>query len=425
MRLPSTIAQVVLSVLVMAVYLPMLYDTAFSERVEKTHLFFSPVKEAFIYKEKIVGDIPEGARKKAEDHHAELAYADQDGTYYTRTDFEKLLPFIFYKNMELWGLLPITLRGETFDKQTIRKNRRVMELKAREIGDRRSLAPLWPLIEGKSGRVRLVFPEDRFRMTDTGMEFVNADDNAIDRELTDKFSRALSKAGFVFPARSVNGKFTVLKPFDEGVFIVDAGWSVFHVKRVEGNPVVVKTPIDPALKTRHIKVSENKAKQDYGLLLDGNGGLHILTCDDYGLIPLPLKGYNPDAMDFKLIRNPLFKTAVYSDEDTIRAVAMDKAFTPFAEYEHRMSRSTETAADLWRNILFPFTLSFGEDHGDFLRIKARLGGPASLIGMAACLLVYVLWRRLRRGAAPHPGAAALTALTGIFGLITTLFLLED
>lgn len=41
--------------------------------------------------------------------------------------------------------------------------------------------------------------------------------------------------------------------------------------------MVFKTPIDPALRTRHLKVSENKRRQFYGLLLAGDGSLHLLA----------------------------------------------------------------------------------------------------------------------------------------------------
>ena len=57
----------------------------------------------------------------------------------------------------------------------------------------------------------------------------------VEKELTKLFTSALKAEGFIFPARSVNGKFTILKPFDEGAFIVDAKYQVFHLKRQNQN----------------------------------------------------------------------------------------------------------------------------------------------------------------------------------------------
>ncbi len=104
---------------------------------------------------------------------------------------------------------------------------------------------------------------------------------------------------------------------------MDAGYRVFHVKREQGRPVVVRTPVDPALRTRHIQISENDRREHYGLLLAEDGGLYVLTCDHYRLEHLPLDRYDPERMDFKLIFNPLYITAIWSDERVVRAVAMD------------------------------------------------------------------------------------------------------
>ena len=81
MRQLATLALVALTILVAAIYLPMLYEKIFFDRIEKTHLLYSPVTQRFIYKEKIVGPIPEAAIDKAEDHHAETDRAGAFGQW--------------------------------------------------------------------------------------------------------------------------------------------------------------------------------------------------------------------------------------------------------------------------------------------------------------------------------------------------------
>ena len=275
-------------------------------QVEKKHPFYSPVSRQFILKEKVVGRIPDAVRNKSEDHHAEISYRFEDGTYVSHKTFEHHLPFIFYKNMEIWGLLPLTIDGQNFDKKAIKAGRRVMEFSSRDIPGNGPAIPVWPLLESNPGQARLGFPEDRFTMSGDAMVFINADTNREDPALTKLFTTALTAQGFKFPARSVHGKFTVLKSFDEGIFAVDDDYQVFHVKGTDGRPVVIKPPIDPALRTRCINVTENRSREFYGILLDGEGRIHLLFCDNYRLSPLPLQGYDPDRMDLKLIFNPLF-----------------------------------------------------------------------------------------------------------------------
>ena len=417
MRRSATIALIAISIMVSAHYLPMLYEKIFFPRIEKTHLLFSPVTRRFIYKEKIVGPVPAAVRLKAEDHHAEIAYRDADGTYYSRIDFEKRLPFIYYKNMTLWGLMPLELGGRRFDKGEIKADRQVLELRPGEINGNRPQTAVWPLLESNPGQARLVFPEDRFRMTADAMQFVNADDNTVDAALTETFTRALKEKGFVFPARSVNGKFTILKPFDEGGFLVDADFRVFQVKRRDGKPVVVRTPIDPGLETRHIKITENQRRAFYGLLLAGDGRIHLLACDDYRLIPLPVEQYDADRMDFKLLINPLYRTAVWSDETTIRAVAMDTDHRVLKRYTHTMSRATRTPVHKAHAVLFPFSLHLIASDGGYLRLSLQPGGWLSLVGLLACLAGHTGWTRWRSGRMPGAAGLCLVAVTGVYGWI--------
>ncbi len=424
-KLP-VVCYLLLTVCMSAIYLPMIYETIFIDDVEKSHLFYSPVSQDFIYKEKIVGPVPEEAKGKAVDHHTGLAYRKADGTYVSRQTFEKHLPFIFYKNMEIWGLLPITLSGKTFDKKTIKAGRRVMELKSRDIPDKSPHTPFYPLLESNPGQARLVFPDDRFRMTDDAMVFINADTNTVDAELTDRFTKALKEKGFTFPVRSVNGKFTVLKPFDEGVFLVDDNYTVFHVKRVDGAPWVVKTPIHRKLRVRHIKVSENKQRSYYGVVILEDGRAGLLSYDRYTIIPLPLKQYDPDTMDLKLIFNPLYCTAVYSDDIVIRALAMDRMFTPIKSYTHTMSRATPTTINRVEDVLFPFRLRFGHSgNSAFMGWGISFGSGWSLLGIMMCTLIFLGVNTLRKGRWPKPGFTIFVVLTGIYGLIAATIVDPD
>ncbi len=140
----------------------------------------------------------------AEDLHADKAYRDQDGNWFTRVAYEKQLPFIYYKNMELWGLLPLKLEGVELNKKTIKENRQVMELKPGNIDNHRPQIPLWPLLESNPKQARLVFPEDRFRITDKAIQFINVDTNTVKKELSELFTKALKAKGFIFPARFIS-----------------------------------------------------------------------------------------------------------------------------------------------------------------------------------------------------------------------------
>jgi len=419
MTLVSRYALILVSIVVMAIYTPQFFEMAFSQRVKKTHILYSPVLKKFIWRDNLP-ELPEVPNVD----YAPFIQQDEDGNTYTRRQFEELLPFIYYKNMELWGKLPLSLEGKTFDKQTIKKSRQVLEFKPDQIAGNSPEDKLLPLMESAPGIARLVFPKDRFRLG-SEMEFINTESNKRDEKLTAMFTDALKAAGFRFPGRLASGKPTILKPFDEGVFLVDSQGAVFHVKRTKGQPKVIKTPIDPAAGVRSIKISENRQRRFYGLILTKDDTLSLLSYDNYKLIPLPLDGYNPDTMDFKLIINPLYRTASYSDSKQIHAVAMDKDYTPIARHKHTMPGADMTKAETMFAGLTPFTLSLGYANSGYLSLSLT---PHGMPGVMIALLAAssFLFCKIRRHAF---NASAITdsviiALTGIYGFTVVLLLPE-
>lgn len=400
----SRYALIVLAVVVMSLYLPRLYHMVFEKKAGKTQLFFSPVIKEFVFRE-MVG---EGHR---------FVTQDESGKNYDRHTFEALIPFIYYKNMELWGKLPLTIDGQTFDKQTIKKNRRVFELKPRMITDRSPRIQVFPLLESQPGRTRLRFPEDAFRVKGR-MEFINVDTNTVEEGLTSQFTGTLNQAGFTFPARLAAGRVSILKPFDEGFFIVDADGRVYHVKRAGGKPVVVKTSIPVDIEVRHIKVTENNKKEIYGLLLSEKGELYLITYDNYRLIKLPLINYNPDTMDFKLLVNPLYRTAVYSDNRTIRAVAMDSEYKPVARYERDMFYGKKTITDSFFEAVFPFSIKIRDKTVGYLLFDPVCNGKMAIFGIIISLIIAVVVMYARKADFKRGWPdLAVVMLTGVYGLI--------
>ena len=141
----------------------------------------------------------------------------------------------------------------------------------------------------------------------------------------------------------------------------------------------------------------------------------------YRFTPLPLAGYDPDSMDLKLIFNPLYCTAVYSDTTVIRALAMDKKFSPIKSYVHTMSRAKATLSLGIRDLVFPFRFKLGHrEDNEFIGLSFESGSVWSLVGVALCTLIFTMAIRMGRGAWPKPLPLALVALTGIYGLIAAL-----
>ncbi|WP_295878914.1 DUF4857 domain-containing protein [uncultured Thiohalocapsa sp.] len=396
-----------LAIALLAVWLPLGKDLLFEYRFGKTDLFYSPVIERFVYKE-LLGD------------GHQFVYRDQTGADYGREAFEALIPFIYYKNMELWGRLPLELQGQRFDKARIQAARQVLQLDPEELPEHRPRIQLFPLLESNPGRARLRFPTDIMRPNQQ-LTFINSDANRIDAGLTRTFTEAMTAAGFAFPVAATFGRVSILKPFDAGFFLLDAEDKLFHLKRVDDAPRVARVPLPAGLKVRHVKIAENRRGEYLGLVLAADDRLFLLGQQDYALTPLPLPRYDPDRMALKILFNPLYRTAVYSDQTHVHAVAMDQDFHPIDRYSREMAMARTRPVDQVWSALVPFSLALEDPNGRYLRLQPRLHGQTALIGIGLALPLAYWWLR-RRGLRRRDllPSLLLVAVTGLYGLLANL-----
>ncbi|MCR5171172.1 MAG: DUF4857 domain-containing protein [Desulfovibrio sp.] len=424
------------SVCVLSWALPAGYAMVFVKPIEKTKLFYSPVLEKCIFTEQIRGLDPEAAAK-SEGHHADIVYKDESGAYYDRLAFEAALPFIYYRNMEMRGLMPIKAGGGSFDRQAVEKARRVLELPARSLDGHRPETSCLPLIESNPGQAVLLYPDDRFLISPDGMEFVNADANALDAKLTELFTNALRDQGFVFPARHVGGNFTSFKPYEGGIFLVDARGALFHLLRRDGQPVCSKVALPAGVVPRHVLVSEAKERHWLGLVLDEAGRVWLLREGDKAFVGLEVRGYLPDSMDLKIIFNPLFATAVFSDESRIHAavfhlpgsaVPSGTVLAPFHEWQHPMSCSMECWQTRLADALFPFAARLSAESSSLLQLEFSPSRHYWDSALPVCLLISLCWILVRRRQGTMDlwgwAGAVATALAGIHALVPLLLLDE-
>jgi hypothetical protein len=396
----------ILAILTMSFFFPAGFDKVFTRQIDAPLLFYSPLLKQFIFQESL--------------GNHQFNYMDEDGTIYSRPEFEDQLPFLYYRNLERRNLLPISIDGQLFDTQDIAKDRQGLEIKARHLRGHFPQMQLYPLFNNDPEVAMMSFPVELFRFTDRAMEFVNADDNRIDLNLTDLFTKVLKEKGFVFPAKVIGGKPTNLKPFDDGYFILDSVGQVFHVKQVMNRPEVIKTPIDPKLDILDIVISENERREFHGVIITRQGRVFLISWNGYRLIPLPVEGYDPAHMDFKLLINPLYRTAIVSSNYAISGVAMDADYQPIRRYELSKTDHAPALVRHAREFLFPFQLTIDSPYRGQAAARIEVGGLWSLAGILKALIFFFLFsrRKFRDGLNMMDLAAVL--LGGFFGLAATV-----
>ncbi|PLW76611.1 DUF4857 domain-containing protein [Cohaesibacter celericrescens] len=402
-------ASLLLAVFVLAVWLPQLHNMLFEYRFGKTHLFYSPVIKKFIYKE-LVG----------EGH--QFIYRDQDEKDYSREEFEALIPFIYYKNMEIWGKLPLLLDGQSFDKTEIKAARQVVELKPTDLGDHSPRIQLFPLLESNPGRARLSFPENVFRPDDK-LSFINSDFNRFDEELTNRFGNALKNSGFVYPVKAVFGRVSILKAFDAGYFLTDAKGQFFHLMKVDGEPKISQVALPDGSKVRQLVVAESKRREILGILLDEAGKAYLMGYGDYHILPLILPDYDPDTMELKIIFNPLYRTAVYSDKEVIHAVVMDKSYKVISHHARTMAMARPRLSETIWHVATPFSLQLAKGNSRYLSFIPQFHGWLAIIGNLLSFGIAVFFLK-QKGTRISSSIfdLLLVGLTGLYGLIAVVLL---
>jgi hypothetical protein len=405
MKTSARYSLIAVTVVVLSLSLPLLYDIVFERRVNDPILLYSPVLDRF------VGRIDLGGHKSL--------YLDENGTVYQQAEWEGLLPFLYYKNLEKQNQLPLYLDGRLFSAEDIASERQALAVMARHLPGKKLRIGLYPLFNNDPAVVAMPFPEEMFRFTDRAMEFIGADHNQTDEYLTELFTAELVEQGFVFPATAIGGKTTNLKPFDEGYFVRDESGAVFHIRRVLDRPEVIRTEIDPGLDILDIIVAEHSRRAFYGLIITRGGGIHLISYDDYRLIELPAEGYDPQTMDLKLLFDPLSISIVYTATEKVVGTAVDH--DGLVKRRFILDRTAYQPVQLQQHLktlLFPWRLSGTDPFSSQAEFRLHWAGRWAWYGIGVAFVILLILRRNRTrwtGCSLIDGAVVLG--TGLVGLL--------
>lgn len=396
---------IIVAVIVMAIYLPDFYWLFFDVKTPSPYVSYSPVDSVFIM-----------YRREAND----LVFRDEAGNTYTRDEYEAKLPFFYYMQLISDGRMPESIHGIELDVNEIKRNRNMHRLRSYQLDIPQ--IPLYPLLESESGRVRLEFPDEYFRITDKGMEFINSISRDVDKEMSALFTNVLKEAGFEFPAKKIFTNPTTRKAFDEGCFVVDGKDDLYHIKKAKGQPVVANTNFPKDIKIRHMMVSENVLKEYYGTIISEDDKIYFLTYGDYNPIELPTKGAYDSGKATLLITTDLFFRQVTLDkEDGIDVFVTDRDYNLIDEYhEFWDTREAYTQGKIARAI-FPFSISLNDGSTTYVGLYTDWHFPLAWIGNLIALLIFIGFlkkeERLLKKSVPE---LILVALTGLYGLIACL-----
>lgn len=244
---------------------------------------------------------------------------DLSGNIYTQEQTDSLLPFFYVRQLVADDRFPDTIQGVPVTQRDVHLTNFSFRASPKELNAVH--VPLYPLLESRSKRVDLAMPDDVFRIGKEGIEFVRMASNTVDEEKSRRYTEALKKKGFVFPALRVAGNPTARKDYDEGYLLLDSERKLFHLKQVVGRPYVRAVAVPEGVQWEHLFITEFKSRRTLGFLTDTAHRLYVLDAQ-YKVTCTGIPAYDPEKEALSVFGNMLDWTVCVKGKERVAYYAL-------------------------------------------------------------------------------------------------------
>lgn len=253
------------------------------------------------------------------DEQSKLHRYGVNGQEYTEAETDSLLPCFYMRQLVADGRFPDSIQGHAVTPHMIQQGSLIERFNPKDINCH--AIPLYPLMESMPKRVELEMPEDVFRITEKGIEFITMESNSVNENKSKLFTQALLEKGFHFPALQISGNPSTRKAYDEGYLLLDANRKLFQLKRCAGRPFVKEFGIPQEIQLEYVFAIEPTGHQLRGLVTDRNQQLYVLT-PEYSLIKTGVDSYNPATDRMLIIGNIIDWTVSVTTDDAVHYYAL-------------------------------------------------------------------------------------------------------
>ena len=342
---------------------------------------------------------------------------DMRGTTYTESQFDSILPMFYYRQLAAEGRFPSQIEGVPVTVRDAERSGFIFRTSPSDVN--RPAVGIYQILESMPARVDFDAPSDVFRITESGIEFVDMETNTTDEAKSSLFTEVMRRKGFRFPARMVAGNPTPKKEYDNGCLVVDAAGALYHMKQMRGRPFFRAVPLPDGFSVGRIFVTEYPDRRHLAFLTDTAGHFYAMRADDYSLHEVAVGGFDPTTESMMIIGDMFYWTVNIESGGAERLVAVDAR--DYSVVEVRESPAEPSRWERAARFAFPFELSFTSVDDAFVRPRVAAFSPSALWAGAVLAALYLLLRRrsLRGGV----WRAAGIVLLGIY-LFIPLLLLE-
>ena len=414
----SRTATCILAAIILSAALPHIYWKTFLPPAPIQKMHFSPVLREFVYStsDRISGKEP--------------AYFKEDNSSLTRKEFQSSLPFLYWRNLEKWGIFPTHIHGTDITPEQARLGWQYLWLSSDHVNS--SPPMLHVLFEANPEDARLQKPRDFFRINNNTerIEFLSPLDGNVNEKKSNHFTRALKESGFRFPVTALGGNPDARKEYDAGYFLADSNGSLFRMQMIDSMPSVSNTGSHLNENVIGIVIREHHRKEFYGFIVSENS-LYAIEQPHSTLKRLPLDTFHPEAFALAFWSDILHTSLVIRppgrELKPLHGMALNGDFTikheftkaPDKQYEQAILQRASVAS-----FLFPIQIQKNKTGSSFMNPVAVYAEniPAAMTSIILCLIIYLAFRISRKS----PVLISDIIVVSIFGLpaLATIIIID-
>lgn len=290
-----------------------LYKSNYEKSLTKYYIFYSPYKNDFVY------------QKNFGDHQFE--YGIKDKETFGQKVYESYLPFVYWRDLDIQGKLPLFIKGQEFSKKDIKSSRLSFSYNPKYL--EKLEKEFYPLINPNTKIGMIKFPEHQFYVGDTEIKVYNYD-HRNNFQLSKEINSKLKDASVSFPIKHTWGKATNMKPYDLGYLMVDSNNKLINIKRENSMVKIQEISYPEDIEVAFIKLSENRQKILAGYAIDTDSNIYILDWS-FKFTKLDIKGFDYKKMKFQFISNPMYYLFRFDDTQTYNATVFNKKLEKIKE----------------------------------------------------------------------------------------------
>jgi len=314
-----------------------------------------------------------------------------DDTTLTTAERERLLPHVYFNQLTSRDEMPDSIGPDSVSIPLLKQTQWTFSSLPRDVAKPRP--DVYLIMESMPAGYGLKDPDQAFRFTADGVEFIDIETNTVNAGRSRRFSKVIAEKDMKLPVRHLFANITTRKPYDEGYLIVDAAGDVFQMKMQGGRPYLKKMANPDGAEFTHAFITENSDRTLLGLAFSEDGNLYAVDRATAALIRLPVEDIYPGRDRIQIYRTlPNWVIKSHAQEATVWTVIDSHDYSHLADYRVAYPTPAAKKTAAW---IFPFRLTFTDPDDSFARPRFSDFSAKALV-VWTFIFIFVRFLSIRR-----------------------------